>query len=172
MEERTRLFHEGNVVFQEGTHGETLGYLVSGRIGLFLHYGQPQQFALDEIGPGEGFGEMGVLNGSLRAVTAVALQDCEVVEITAAELPGFIERHPESVVQMMKSMSRRMLGVTTELLHAHATIREFLDETRDHPVRKETLRERLKRYASFFLDVPEDIPPEVYMDYYSRINHL
>jgi len=73
---------------------------------------------------------------------------------------------------MLKAMSRRLMGATNEIVNAHQTIREFIDELGDRPVRKESLKERLKRYASFFLEVPSDIPPEVYMDYYSRIDRL
>ncbi len=172
MEDRIRVFHEGNVIFEQGTMGNTLGYLISGKVWVFLNYGEPEQFALDEFGPGEGFGEMSAFNGVPRAVSVVALKDSEVQEITEEELPAFIEAHPDFVVRLLKSISKRLLGVTTELIHAHGTIRAFLEEVGDRPVKKENLRERLKRYASFFLEIPNDIPPEVYMDYYSRINHL
>ncbi|MDD3997087.1 MAG: Crp/Fnr family transcriptional regulator [Sphaerochaetaceae bacterium] len=172
MEERIRTVPEGSLIYEQGKDGDTLSYIVSGRVGLFLQYGEPEQFALDEMGPGESFGEMGMLNGIKRSVTAVALIDSEVIEISFSELEDFVTTHPDVTVRMLKAMSRRLLGATNEIVNAHHTIRELIEELGDRPVRKEGLKERLKRYASFFVEVPGDIPPEVYMDYYSRIDRL
>jgi len=172
MEKQVQKIPEGMVIYEQGKEGDTLGYLICGKVGLFLNYREPEQFALDEMGPGELFGEMGLLNGIKRAVTAVALSDSEVMEISEQELPQFVAEHPDAAVKMLKAMSRRLMGATNEIVNAHQTIREFIDELGDRPVRKESLKERLKRYASFFLEVPADIPPEVYMEYYSRIARL
>ena len=172
MEGHTRVFHEGNVIFEQGREGDTLGYLVSGRIGLYLYYGQPEQFALDEIGPGASFGEMGLLSGVVRSVTAVALQESTIIEISEQELPQFVKDHPEVAMHLLQAMSKRLMVVTTELMSAHDTIRGFIEELGDRPVKKESLRQLLKRYTSFFLEIPSDIPPEVYMDYYSRVDRM
>lgn len=172
MEESIRKFRTGTVIFEQGSQGNTLGYLVAGKAGIFLNYGKPGQFALEELGPGEGFGEMSVYNDTTRAVSVIALEDCSVIEITENSLPGFVETHPEFISRLLKTMGRRMLVTTIELMHAHDTIRELIDELGDRTVKRETLRDKLRRYASFFVEVPQDIPAEVYMDYYSRINHL
>ena len=171
MASQMRKVLQGTVIYEQGKDGDTFGYLVSGKVGLFLNFGEPDQFALDEMGPGKGFGEMGMLNGRKRAVTAVALEDSEIIEISESDIHQFVTEHPEAAVRLLQAMSRRLQGATDEIVLAHRTIKELIEELGDHPVRKESLRARLKRYASFFFEIPSDIPPEVYMDYYSRINH-
>ena len=58
MASQMRKVLQGTVIYEQGKDGDTFGYLVSGKVGLFLNIGEPDQFALDEMGPGEGFGEM------------------------------------------------------------------------------------------------------------------
>ena len=64
----------GDGVFKEGDQSDFAFIIVSGRVELSKTV-QGTEIFLAEIGPGDLFGEMGVIDGSPRSASAVALED-------------------------------------------------------------------------------------------------
>lgn len=73
-------FQAGDRVFAQGEVGDTAYIVVVGRVDLLQHH-DGRRVEVGVVGPGEIFGEMAVLDGGRRSVTATAAEDCELVTI-------------------------------------------------------------------------------------------
>jgi CRP-like cAMP-binding protein len=78
----------GTTVFRQGDKGDAAYILDKGKILIFQQV-ESQRVELDSIKPGEIFGEMAVIDESIRMATAVAASDCTLTRIPA---PIFSEK--------------------------------------------------------------------------------
>lgn len=169
-----RIIHlpKGHVLYNRGEECDTMFVLRSGKICLFLDYGTERQFALATVTePGSSLGEMGLLEGERRNGTAVAIEDSVLVEISKDNLALFLSRYPEEGVKIVGDLAHRFKTVTEELRMTRTLVAEIMKDFQDSQnAVKPTLRERLKRLGDFFLDIPDDVPPDLYFNLYTR-NH-
>ena len=97
----------GTVIFQEGSFGEHLFLLLSGQVELctniILDIGQEKTVTLEDLGPGDMFGEMSVLSMNAHLCTATALEPTSLLLI-----PQFIVQ--EFMAPPTKSDARQRFG--------------------------------------------------------------
>jgi len=89
MHERQYLADE--VIFDEGEEGQGLFLVLSGRVKIVLPSNAPN-FLL-ELGPGAFFGEVALLDQSLRTAQARAVEDTQIVVLFRAEFYSLLETH-------------------------------------------------------------------------------
>ena len=112
---RELTFQRDQVIFREGEVQSTMFEIRRGTVGIFARYGEPDERKLTELGPGQYFGEMGMVEGYPRSASAVALSDdTEVREITAREFGSFIGERPEQVLDILRALSGRVRGLTED----------------------------------------------------------
>jgi CRP/FNR family cyclic AMP-dependent transcriptional regulator len=162
----------GTVIFEQGTPCSTMFLLRSGTVTLYLNYHTPQQFELAEISKsGSSLGEMGLFEEDPRSATAVAKTDCTLVEISQENFPTFIEAHPQETKQIILDLSQRFKTATQEVRSSHQIIAECLEMLKEAQLsKKESLADRIKRISDYLLDIPEDVPPELYLSFNSRFH--
>lgn len=162
----------GTIIYEQGSPCSTMFLLRSGTVGLFLNYHTPQQFQLLEISkPGSSLGEMGLFDNEPRNATAVALSDCVLVEISQENFPAFIIAHPHETRQMILDLSQRFKAAIQEVKNSHEIIAESLQALKEVQAnKKDSLKERIRRISDYLLDIPEDVPPELYLSFNSRFH--
>ena len=89
MHERQYLADE--IIFDEGEEGQGLFLVLSGRVKIVLPSNAPS-FLL-ELGPGAFFGEVALLDQSLRTAQARAVEDTQIVVLFRAEFYSLLETH-------------------------------------------------------------------------------
>ena len=89
MHERQYLAEE--VIFDAGEEGQGLFLVLAGRIKIVLP--PPSQDLLLELGPGAFFGEVALLDQSLRTAQARAIEDTHIVVLFRAEFLSLLETH-------------------------------------------------------------------------------
>lgn len=72
---------------------------------------------LAELGAGNFFGELGVIDGAPRTADVVAMTDTSCIVITQWAMKSLIENHPEIAQGMLDELVRR-LRATDEAIHA------------------------------------------------------
>jgi CRP/FNR family cyclic AMP-dependent transcriptional regulator len=89
MHQRSYLADE--VIFDEGEEGQGLFVVLSGRVKITL----PASIdtVLIELGPGAFFGEVALLDQSVRTAQARAIEDVEIVALFRAEFYSLLETH-------------------------------------------------------------------------------
>lgn len=108
-----RHFKAGEVIFQEGEISHEAFFLVSGTVEISIKSGDGS-VVLGRLGPGEIFGEMGMITDRPRSATARALDSTTVESINEAEFENAILAQPERMHAYLGTLFDRIR--TTDLL--------------------------------------------------------
>jgi serine phosphatase RsbU (regulator of sigma subunit) len=98
----------GHVVFEQGAAGEMLYVVKSGYLQVTQHLGPDVEYVLGQMGPGEIFGEMSVLEERPRSARVVASTPVELLGMSRQTFDCLIEQHPAVVVQLLKTIGARL----------------------------------------------------------------
>jgi CRP-like cAMP-binding protein len=115
----TVRFKRGETVFQEGEKGRTMYIVQSGTIGLYQQVNGSGQL-LGTLEKGDFFGEMSILEGLPRTVTAQAEVDAEVIEINNSVFGKMIRSNIEIAVRMLRKLSIRLREAETRIAELQA----------------------------------------------------
>ena len=107
---RFRRLAKGQILFSQGDPSDDFYVVASGRIALLLGSADGRELVINQMNPGEGFGELGLLTGGRRSTSAVARQPTVVIAIPRREFLAAVEAQP--------SLARRLLETTAQRLDA------------------------------------------------------
>ena len=91
------------MIFEEGSTGEEMFGVITGKVELRMANGQTF-----ELGPDETFGEMAIVDASPRSATAAALEDCTVAVIDKHRFLFLVGETPNFALQVMASLAERL----------------------------------------------------------------
>ena len=163
---------KGTIIYEQGEPCTTMFVLQSGSVGLYLNWATPTQFQLLEITKaGTSLGEMGLFEKDPRNATAVAYSDAILFEISHETFPAFVQNHPDQTISIILELSQRFKMALQEIKASQAIISESLAALKEaQECKKDTLKDRIKRISDYLLDIPEDVPPELYLSLNSRFH--
>ena len=105
------------VVFTEGQPGDSMFVVVSGAVRL-----AKKDKVVAELGKGQHFGEMSLIDRSTRSLTATATEPTRLVVISRKDFYDLIKREPASAVKMLWSfvqvLGTRLRKTTNDLSDA------------------------------------------------------
>ena len=93
----------GTVIFEAGSIGEEMFGVIDGKVELRLPGGR-----VVTLGPDDTFGEMGIVDGSPRAATAVAVEDSTLAVIDRKVFLFLVGETPTFALQVMSSLAERL----------------------------------------------------------------
>ena len=73
-----KSYDKGAVIFRQGDPGDCMYDIQFGKVGIFDHYGEPDEKKIADLYIDQIFGEMGLLDHAPRSATAVALEKARV----------------------------------------------------------------------------------------------
>jgi len=95
------------VIFRDGETAEHAFLLQSGRVRLLKKVGSMER-SLRVARPGDLFGELALLSGSLQHATAVALEDSVALALDRATFRQVLSSNPEVGARMLEQLIRRL----------------------------------------------------------------
>lgn len=111
----------GGFFFHENDTADSLFVLEAGRVAVFKHW-DGRQYRLRELGPGDCFGEMALMDLLPRSASVVALEDCRAIELSISALQRVCESDIEQFAMMQmnlgREVSRRLRELEERLLRA------------------------------------------------------
>lgn len=110
----------GQAVVQEGEPGRTLFFILSGHGHL-----ERGGIRLQNIGPGETFGELGLLTNRPRAATILADEDMQLAGLSLANWERMAEGHPAVALRLL---SQVVSGLGIQLVQATDNVGMLLRE--------------------------------------------
>lgn len=148
---RTETFPKGTLIFKEGSAPEVpcMYDVLTGRVGIYLNYGTPEQKQLTTIEIDSYFGEMSLLENAPRSATAVALTDCILHVITEKDLQQYLQERPNVVKQMLQQMTSRLRGLTDQYMDICHTIAEREAYGVEQP-KDDDLNKKVDHYAQLW----------------------
>lgn len=138
-------FRAGDRVFGQGEGGDCAFIVVSGRVALSQHH-DGRRIEVGSVGPGEIFGEMAVLDGGGRSVTAVATEDCELAAVPQAVFRAKLDA-ADPVLRALVDMFIKNIRTSPRLFLRRP--RSF----RDHVKQMASFSWNMRRFASRLGDV-------------------
>lgn len=104
-----KQFHAGDVVFREGDLAETFYFIRSGELTAARLSSDRQEKVLKVLGPGELFGEIGLLQDVPRIATIKAITDAQIYELGKADFFNLLESNPAFSALLDRLRTLRML---------------------------------------------------------------
>jgi uncharacterized protein (DUF2225 family) len=103
------------VLFKQGDPGSEMFIILRGKVAVLLDSNNSPPFAIAELGPGDFFGEMSLLEGMPRSATIRALEDTIVITIDDNNFEAVIAQQPQIAYRIMKGLSSRLRRQNEEL---------------------------------------------------------
>jgi uncharacterized membrane protein len=133
----TRLFHKGDA-------GDAMYLIEGGRVRIHVQDADGDDMTLAELGDGDFFGEMAILDGKPRSAHATVIEDADLGTISRDDFLGFVRMNPNVALKMMSAITDR-LRRTDELLRTRVS--RNLNEVEQESM---TLADRLADFLSGF----------------------
>ena len=96
-------FKAGERIFERGQHGKTAYIVASGSVEICV-----DQAVIELVKPGGIFGEVSLLDGGPRGVTAIARGACELVPLDERRFSFLVSQMPMFALDVMRSLARRV----------------------------------------------------------------
>ena len=144
----TKVFKKKQLVFRQGETGHEMYDILYGSVGIYLNYGTPQEKLLTTLYTEAQFGEMALLDETVRSATAVALEDgTRLAVITVKDFSSYFESRPGKLLEIMQNLSKRLRELTRDYLIACGTVTEAARDMENGKAYAPELAERLRYYA-------------------------
>ena len=111
-------YEEGELIFHEDAPGDEMYVVLSGSISIF-HEDYGKEIKVAKVGPGEAFGEMGLLRGTTRTAAARAIYRTRVLVVEDRDMKRLERHHPRIAAKIYSNLTRTIadrLQTTTEQL--------------------------------------------------------
>ncbi len=140
----TRLLKGGEWLFKEGDAGDSLYFLVRGRMQVWAGVDSPdperKPHLLGEVVPGDSVGEVGLISDKPRMAGIQAIRDSLLIRIDRSGFQSLAEQHPALLMKLTTNVSnllqshtsapfsRSMKTITLLPLTKNETVSDYCDE--------------------------------------------
>lgn len=101
-----RSYPAGQVIVNEGDRADTLYFVLSGQVKVFVAAEDGREIVLCVQGPGTYFGDM-MLGDGLRSASVMSLEPCRLAALARDVFRDFLVRHPDTALALIGSLVRR-----------------------------------------------------------------
>jgi CRP/FNR family cyclic AMP-dependent transcriptional regulator len=98
----------GSIIMAAGDPTDSLYIILSGRLKVMMSDADGKEVILSILGPGEFFGEMGLIDDNPRSASVVAIEPCELLAITRRDFKKCMTDNAEMAVAVMRGLVRRL----------------------------------------------------------------
>jgi CRP/FNR family cyclic AMP-dependent transcriptional regulator len=96
------------VVLHAGDHTDNIYFVLSGALKVQVSDEEGREVILSMLGPGELFGEMGVLDDHPRSATVLAVESSDVVVMGKEDFKHCLVDNPDVSLFIMRSLTKRL----------------------------------------------------------------
>jgi CRP/FNR family cyclic AMP-dependent transcriptional regulator len=148
-----RKYRSGEHIFEQGSPGNSLYIVKSGLVSILVADKTGESHMIAQSGPGQVFGEFGLLDGLPRSAGAVACERSDLLMLARPEFFMVLEQHPSVAINLVVLLSRRLRfavqraghdqEITSPLARLAHVLADFGDRYGDQDDVKVTLSLRL-----------------------------
>ncbi|HEY4257288.1 MAG TPA: DUF1003 domain-containing protein [Candidatus Udaeobacter sp.] len=110
----------GTFLFRAGDEGDAMYVIERGKVRICVRTTQGHEITLTELGRGDFFGEMALLDGKRRSADAVIAEDARLAVLSREHFLSFVRSSPNVALELLSALANR-LRHTDELLRHSAT---------------------------------------------------
>jgi len=148
-----RQFHRRvprqTTIVRAGDSTDSLYVLISGGAKVLNSDEEGREVILTLLGPGEFFGEMGLIDGSPRSADVMATETCELLVITKNDFKRCLAENFDLCLNIMKSLVQRLREAdrnieSLALLDVYGRVAKLLIDFSEEERGEHVIRRRLK----------------------------
>ncbi|MEO8359117.1 MAG: cyclic nucleotide-binding domain-containing protein [Vicinamibacteria bacterium] len=109
-------FDAGDVIVAEGTAGDSMFILTSGKVKAYVKTPKGRSMKVQEFEEGDFFGEIAVLTGKPRTATLTAAVDCDCLVLNRETLDEITKTHPGVREVLKKFQKERALSTVQAIM--------------------------------------------------------
>jgi CRP/FNR family cyclic AMP-dependent transcriptional regulator len=117
----------GTPLFRAGDQGDAMYLIERGKVRISVQATDGQELTLTELGRGDFFGEMALLDGQRRSANAVVAEDARLALLSREHFLSFMRSSPDVALEMLTALANR-LRRTDDLLRHSATRNVNIEE--------------------------------------------
>ena len=118
---REEHFPAGAVIIGEGEPGNRMFFICDGRVTVVKGHGSPKPVTLAQLGPGEFFGEMSLVESVDRSASVIAESDVTACTLKGADLHRLYRHRPEQygivMLNLARDLARRLRSLDDRFWH-------------------------------------------------------
>lgn len=140
----------GNFAFRAGDETDSLHILLAGRAKVTNTDAAGREIILSWIGPGEFFGEMGLLDGAPRSANVVATEPCDLLVISKEPFMDCMQRNFQVARQLMTILVSRLREANRKieslaLLDVYGRVAHLLNELSEDEDGRRVIKKKITK---------------------------
>ena len=145
-----RSFAKARAVLNAGDATDSLYIILAGRVKVQREDDEGKEVILSVLGPGEYFGEMGLLDESPRSASVVTLEPCEFTTMTKESFIDFMGKNADMAMVIMRGLVKRLRDAdrkieTLALLDVYGRVARVLLEFAEEIQGRKVVKNKLPR---------------------------
>ena len=145
-----RRMARNDIVVRAGDATDSVYLILSGNLKVLVEDEEGNEVIFSLLGPGDVFGEMGVLDDKPRSATVICLSSCTLAVITQADFMHCLREHFEVTEYMMRGLVRRLRDAdrrieSLALMDVNGRVARLLLDMAETVDGKPTIRGRISR---------------------------
>jgi CRP/FNR family cyclic AMP-dependent transcriptional regulator len=110
-------YERSSFVFRNRDPGDAMYLIDLGKVRISIADADGHVVTLAELGPGDFFGEMAMLDGHGRSADATVIEDARLAKLTREDFLSFVDSDPRIVLEMLTAVTRRLRRTDDLLRH-------------------------------------------------------
>jgi CRP/FNR family cyclic AMP-dependent transcriptional regulator len=142
-----RTFPRHAIIINEGDDSDSVYFIISGLVKVFLADNDGNEVIMATLKPGEYFGEM-ALEPGFRSASVMAMEGVSLAVVRMADFRSFLRTHPDFAFSLIGKLIRRFRLVTRNLkglalLDVYGRLAQLLNDLVEDVDGKRIIREPL-----------------------------
>ncbi len=158
---RPRALKNGEILFRKGEPGDSLCLIARGALKIVA---EDMDLVINQVGEGEGVGEMSLFDEAPRSANVVSSGETEILELKRQDFLSLIDKNPDVALGLMRSMTARMRFNTTLIekmtewsKRLAAEDYSFMNEAQAKDASGGTDEARARKFLSAFFEMARDV---------------
>jgi CRP/FNR family cyclic AMP-dependent transcriptional regulator len=111
----TKAFAKNTVVIHENDSADSLYVIESGRVKVYCSEKNGKEFIMNTQGPGDYFGELALLDDSVRSASVRTVEKCSFCVIYKDDFNKVLEEQPNISLQLIRNLAQRVRKLTADV---------------------------------------------------------
>lgn len=115
MQRFLKDYRKSDVIFEEGSSGEEMYLIRTGRVALKKQQANGKTVTLAVLKPGDLFGEMALVDDAPRSASAVAIEDTQLITLDRAKFLFTVQQQPQFALSVMHTFCQRLRALDSRV---------------------------------------------------------
>lgn len=128
---KKKFYQKDEIVFEEGDVGDSAFIVETGSVGIFKTV-EGERVQLADMNEGELFGEMAVIDGSVRMANAHALEESVIIQIPRAVIEKKLDKYEPFMKSLVHILVQNLRSVHQSYMHRPRSVDDYINAISYH----------------------------------------